>query len=285
MTEHRTPPVDGVRPAHPAYGRAEGDPQLPGELPDSERARRWLAEDGITQTGPGTWYDAEPPAQVLTTQDLCNGLGSMAFTDERLDVAGRLRVALGLMDLLGWHPLVTDQIHTAHLGPQGPLPPDLLWGGYRRRLEAVPEHEAITCSLWFDWFEYAPTAAEAFAEVLGNDRARLLPGAPEPLLRRARRVLEHSGPVPWATKIDTYRAAARVPALHHAVFRAVLRSHHDTYGSVDPAEGLALLTSLELPPGTERLAALRTALAAGPPPRGAGAGAGGGVVRDGAGGA
>lgn len=158
-------------------------------------------------------------------------------------------------------------------------------GGYRRRLEAVPEHEAITCSLWFDWFEYVPTAAEAFAEVLGNDRARLLPGAPEQLLRRARRVLEHSGPVPWATKIDTYRAAARVPALHHAVFRAVLRSHHDTYGSVDPAEGLALLTSLELPPGTERLAALRTALAAGPPPRGAGAGAGGGVVRDGAGGA
>lgn len=178
MTEHRTPPVDGVRPAHPASGRADGDPPFPGELPDSERARRWLAEDGITQTGPGTWYDAEPPARALTTQDLCNGLGSMAFTDERLDVAGRLRVALGLMDLLGWHPLVTDQIHTAHLGPQGPLPPDLLWGGYRRRLEAVPEHEAITCSLWFDWFEYVPTAAEAFAEVLGNDRARLLPALP-----------------------------------------------------------------------------------------------------------
>ncbi|MFB6581848.1 hypothetical protein ACFCYC_31330 [Streptomyces sp. NPDC056402] len=250
MTEHHTPPANGV----------------PDDLSDSERARSWLAEDGITQTGHDTWYDADPPAEVLTTQDVCNGLGSMAFTDEALDVAGRLRVALGLMDLLGWHPLVTDQIHTAHLGPQGPLPPDLLWGGYRQRLEAVPEHEAITCSLWFDWFEYAPTAAEAFAEVLGDDRERLLPGAPEPLLRRARRVLEHSGPVPWAVKIDTYRAAARVPALHHAVFRAVLRSHHDTFGSIDPAEGLALLDSLELPPDTERLAGLRTALAAGPRP-------------------
>ncbi|MER6447170.1 hypothetical protein [Streptomyces venezuelae] len=252
--------------------------------PDRELARRWLAEDGLTQTGPDTWYDAEPPAQVLTTQDVCNGLGSMAFTDERLDVAGRLRVALGLMDLLGWHPLVTDQIHSAHLGPLGPLPPDVLWGGYRRRLEAPAECEAITCSLWFDWFEYFPTAAEAFAEVLGNDRERLLPGAPEPLLRRARRVLEHSGPVPWDAKTGTYRAAARVPALHHAVFRAVLRSHHDTYGSVDPAEGLALLDGLDLPPDTERLAGLRTALAQGPRPRGAGPGTTAGRVSDGAGG-
>ncbi|WKD31419.1 hypothetical protein [Streptomyces xanthophaeus] len=266
MTEHHTPPLNGVPPADPASGAADGDPPVPGDLSDGERARRWLAEDGITQTGPDTWYDAEPPAGVLTTEDLCNGLGSMAFTDETLDVTGRLRVALGLMDLLGGHHLVTDQVHTAHLGPQGPLPPEVLWGGYRRRLEAVREYEAITCSLWFDWFEYAPTAAEAFAEVLGNDRERLLPGAPEPLLRRARRVLEHSGPVPWAVKIATYRAAARVPALHHAVFRAVLRSHHDTYGSIDPAEGLVLLDSLDLPPDTERLAALRTALAADPRP-------------------
>ncbi|WP_327265533.1 hypothetical protein OG444_32935 [Streptomyces sp. NBC_01232] len=228
---------------------------------DAERALRWLAEDGVTRTGQGTWYDAEPPAGILTSEDLCNGLGSMAFTDVGLDLADRLRVALGLMDLLGWHPLVTAQVHTAHLGPQGPLPADLLWDGYRRRLEAGPACEAITCSLWFDWFEYAPTAEEAFAEVLGNDRERLQPGAPEPLLRRARRVLEHSGPVPWAAKAPALRAAARVPALHHAVFRAVLRSHHDTYGSIDPAPGLALLDGLELPSDTERLAALRSELA------------------------
>ncbi|WP_406074160.1 hypothetical protein [Streptomyces virginiae] len=249
MTDHRTRPVHGAR-----------------LLTDAERARHWLAEDGVTRAGPDTWHDSEPPARILTTEDLCNGLGSMAFTDERLDLADRLRVALGLMDLLGWHPLVTAQVHTAHLGPEGPLPPDLLWGGYRRRLEAERECEAITCSLWFDWFEYAPTAAEAFAEVLGDDRARLLPGAPPPLLRRARRVLEHSGPVPWATKIGTYRAAARVPALRHTVFRAVLRSRHDVYGSIDDAEGLALLDQLELPPDTERLAELRGVLAADPRP-------------------
>lgn len=234
-----------------------------GELPDIEIARRWLAEDGITQIGPDTWYDAEPPAGTLTRDDLCDGLGSMAFTDERLDLAGRLRVAFGLMDLLGGHFLVTAQVHSAHLGPHGPLPRELLWDGYRRRLEAVREPEAITSSLWFDWFKVARTADEAFAEVLGDDRARLVPGAPAPLLRRARRVLEHSGPVSWPGKAGTYRAAARTPALHHAVFRAVLRSYHDVYGRLDPAEALGILDGLDLPPDTEHPAGLRRALAAG----------------------
>ncbi|MEU9105805.1 alpha/beta fold hydrolase [Streptomyces xanthophaeus] len=235
------------------------------ELPDAERARRWLAEDGITQTGHGTWLSAEPPAQTFTQEDLCNDLGSMAFTDERLDLAGRLRVALGLMDLLGSHSLVTGQLIAAHMSPEGPLPADVLWGGFRRRLEAVREYEAVTSSLWLEWFECHRTSAAAFAEVLGDDRDLLRPGAPAPLMRRARRVLEVSGPAPWSAKAATYRAAARVPALHHAVFRALLRSHHDAYGDLDHAEGLALLDTLELPPDTERLAELRTVLTAGNP--------------------
>ncbi|MGW5345781.1 alpha/beta fold hydrolase [Streptomyces sp. NPDC004050] len=233
------------------------------DVPDSEIARRWLAEDGIAQTGHDTWYDAEPPTQNLTVEDLCNGLGSMAFTDEGLDLPGRLRVALGLMDLLGGHFLVTGQVTSAHLGPEGPLPAELLWSGYRRRLEAVREYPAITDSLWSDWFEVWHTAEEAFAEVLGNDRDRLLPGAPEPLLRRARRVLETSGPVPWKAKAATYEAAARVPELHQAVFRALLTSYHDVYGQLEPQPALTLLHRLELPPHTEHLAALQRVLTAG----------------------
>lgn len=233
------------------------------DVPDGEIARRWLAEDGITQTGHDTWYDAEPPAKTLTGEDLCNGLGSMAFTDEGLDQAGRLRVALGLMDLLGGHFLVTGQIHSAHLGPEGPLPAELLWCGYRRRLEAVREYPAITESLWSDWFEVWQTSEEAFAEVLGNDRDRLLPGAPEPLLRRARRVLEISGPVPWTAKAATYEAAARVPGLHPAVFRALLTSYHDVYGQLEPEPALALLDRLDLPADAEHRTTLRRVLAAG----------------------
>ncbi|MEU6296281.1 hypothetical protein [Streptomyces erythrochromogenes] len=76
-------------------------------------------------------------------------------------------------------------------------------------------------------------------------------------------MLEHSGPAGWDLKAETYRAAARVPALHHAVFRAVLRSYHDLYGGLDPVEGRALLHGLDLPPDTEHLAPLRRVLADG----------------------
>lgn len=233
------------------------------DVPDSELARRWLAASQITQTGGSTWWDAEPPAGPLTATDVCEQMGWMVFDDEELDLAGRLRVALGLMDLLGAHVLVTGQVHMAHLGPRGPLPQDLLWDGYRRRLEAVREYEAYPSSLWLDWFEDRRTSASAFAEVLGDDRHLLVPGAPEPFLRRARRVLECSGPVGWEVKAETYRAAAGVPDLHHAVFRAVLRSYHDLYGGLDPAQGLDLLDQLELPPDTERLAPLRRVLTEG----------------------
>ncbi|THA82291.1 hypothetical protein E6U81_20895 [Streptomyces sp. A0592] len=232
-------------------------------MPDSELARRWLARSGITQTGESAWWDADPPAGPLTAGDVSDTMGWLVFDDEDLDPADRVRVALGLMDLLGAHPLLAGQIHMAHLGPQGPLPLDVLWDGYRRRLEAVRDHEACPSSLWLDWFEDPRTAAPAFAAVLGSDRHLLLPGVPEPLVRRARRVLEHSGPVGWDVKAQTCRAAARVPALHHAVFRAVLRSYHDLYGDLDPGQGLALLDGLDLPPDTEHLAALRRVLADG----------------------
>lgn len=234
-----------------------------GELPDAETARRWLAEDGITQVGEETWYDAEPPAATLTRDHVAEGLGCMAFTDEELDAAGRLRVAMGLMEVLGDHVLVIGQIHQAHTGVGGPLPAEALWGGYRRRLEAVPECEALLSSLWCTWFEDHRTSAEAFAGVLGEDRERLVPGAPEPLLRRARRVLENSGPVPWEAKAPTLRAAAGVPGLRHAVFRALLLGYHDSYGDLDPAGALVLLDRLELPAGTPHAAPLRSVLAAG----------------------
>lgn len=166
------------------------------EVPDSELARRWLAGSGITQTGESAWWDADPPACSLTADDVSDQMGWLVFDDEDLGLADRLRVALGLMDLLGAHPLLAGQIHMAHLGPRGPLPQDVLWDGYRRRLEAVRDHEAYPSSLWLDWFEDPGTAGTAFAAVLGDDRHLLLPGAPEPLVRRARRVLGGCRKVP-----------------------------------------------------------------------------------------
>ncbi|MGP3636983.1 hypothetical protein ACTU45_27160 [Streptomyces sp. 24-1644] len=77
-------------------------------------------------------------------------------------------MAFGLLDLLDecW---VTCEIRFANEGAEGSLPSDVLWDGYRQRLEADREVEAFTYSLWVDWFEDQTTSAMALAEVLGND--------------------------------------------------------------------------------------------------------------------
>lgn len=139
----------------------------------------------------------------------------------------------------------------------------MLWDGYRQRLEADRDVEAVTYSLWVDWFEDHTTSATAFAEVLGNDIDRVVAERSEVLLRRARRVLECSGPVRWTLKEPTYRTAVRLPALHPALFQAFRASFHDVYGDLEPAAALGLLDKLDLPAGTQHLAELRHVLAAG----------------------
>ncbi|MFI8497689.1 hypothetical protein ACIGFK_04115 [Streptomyces sp. NPDC085524] len=85
----------------------------------------------------------------------------------------------------------------------------------------------------------------------------------EGLLRRARRVLECSGPVCWAVKETTYRTAMRLPVLHPALFRGLRAGFHDVYGDLEPGAAPALLDGLDLPAGTEHLAERRHVLAAG----------------------
>ncbi|WP_245691820.1 hypothetical protein [Streptomyces katrae] len=114
-----------------------------------------------------------------------------------------------------------------------------------------------------DWFEDHATSAAAFAEVLGNDIDRVVAEPSAALLRRARRVLECSGPVRWAVKEPTYRTAMRLPALHPAVFCGIRASFHDVYGDLEPAAALNLLGRLDLPTDTRHLAELRHVLAAG----------------------
>ncbi|MFF3323184.1 hypothetical protein [Streptomyces sp. NPDC002889] len=227
-----------------------------------EDARRWLAEDGVTQIGTDEWTDGEALDRRLTANEVAHDWAGVVFTDERLDAAGQLRLAFGLLDLLDAY-WVTSEIRCADQGPDGPLPAEVLWDGYRRRLEAPQVSEAVTYSLWVDWFEDRSTSATAFAEVLGHDIEQLMTGTPETLLRRARRVLECSGPVPWRTKQAAYGVATRLPALHPALFKGLLSSYHDLYGDLQPDAASAVLSGLDLPADTEHLAELRTVLAAG----------------------
>ncbi|MFF2198002.1 hypothetical protein [Streptomyces sp. NPDC058157] len=204
--------------------------------------------------------DAEPDV-LLTANQVAHSWSGDVFAED-LDAAGQVRLALGLLDLLDEY-WVTCEIRFANEGAEGPLPAEVLWDGYRRRLEADRDAEAVTYSLWVDWFEDHATSATAFAEVLGNDVDRVVAERSQPLLRRARRVLECSGPVRWPVKELTYRTAVRLPDLHPAVFRGLLASFHDVYGDLEPAAARVLLGRLDLPTNTRHLAALRHVLDAG----------------------
>lgn len=184
------------------------------------------------------------------------------FADESMDVAEQARLAFGMLDLLDdyW---VTCEIRFADRGLQGPLPADVLWGGYRRRLEADRDAEAVTYSLGVDWFEDRDTAAMAFAEVLGNDIDHAAAERSDASLRRASRVLAYSSPVPWLVKQEAYDSAVQLPALHVPLFEGLLAGYHDVYGDLEPTAALALLAQLQLPAETPNLAELWSVLAAG----------------------
>ncbi|MFF0561560.1 hypothetical protein [Streptomyces sp. NPDC004266] len=230
------------------------------ETQAEEAARRWLADQGVSQVRDG-WVSDEKPDTLLTANQVAHSWAGDVFAED-LDAADQVRLAFGLLDLLDEY-WVTCEIRFANDDAEGPLPADVLWDGYRRRLEADRDAAAVTYSLWVDWFEDHATSATAFAEVLGNDIGQVVAERSEPLLRRARRVLECSGPVRWTVKELTYRTAMRLPALHSAVFRGLLTSFHDVYGDLEPAAALALLDQLDLPANTQHLAALRQVLVAG----------------------
>ncbi|MEU4331050.1 hypothetical protein [Nonomuraea dietziae] len=232
-----------------------------------EYARRWLAEDGVVQVGDGSWTSGEEPQERLTANEVAHTWTRLALEDPDLDQDGRLHLALGLLDLLDdyW---VTCEIGFVLEG-RDPREAGALWAAYRRRLEASRPAEPITYSLWVDWFEDRATAAAAFGEVLGDEvetlraHGRLDELTVDPLFRRARRVLEISGPVPWETKHPVYQAVAALPELHPALFTGLLGSYHDVYGSLEPEAALALLRRLDLPQDTTHLASLRAVLEAG----------------------
>jgi hypothetical protein len=232
-----------------------------GPVDDAEFARGWLAERGVSGED-GRWAYAD--GFGFTAMDAAD-----AWNRSGLDDADLVRLALGLVDLLGGYWLTAELRRLVQRSADDSLG-RVYWDGYRERLERPVPSEAVEYSLWVDWFEDRQTAPVAFAEVLGNDVHRLWGhgrlselGADGPLLRRATRVLELSGPVPWPVKHGAYECVATVPELHSALFAAILASYHDIYGDLEPRGALALLNRLELPTHTEHLARLRNVLAAG----------------------
>jgi hypothetical protein len=222
----------------------------------------WLAEQGVTRLGAGRWLSQ---GNECSARELAHQWVEDALIDD-LPPADLLRRGFGLLDLLDQY-WVTFEIGCFLADEPDPAIRAAFWAGYRERLEREEPVEQVLYSLWVDWFEDRTTSDEAFREMLADDvrelrsRNRLADLAAGPLHRRAARVLENSGPVPWLSKHDVYQAAATVPALHQSVFRGLLTGYHDVYGDLDPAAALTLLDQLNLP--VEHFAHLRAVLKTG----------------------
>lgn len=144
-----------------------------------------------------------------------------------------------------------------------------LWQGYRERLERPEPSEPVSYSLWVEWFENRALVESAFHEVLAADvltladQGQLSQFSSGALYRRAERVLGVSGPVPWALKEPVYQHLVSVPELHPALFKGILLSYHDSFGSLEAEPALHLLDRLALTEKPEHYDRLRAVLAAG----------------------
>jgi hypothetical protein len=238
------------------------------EQPDAELARTWLAEGGVRQTAPDLWAYDDEPERPLTKNDVALECSSWIFADEDLDEPGKIRVAFGMLDLLDelW---TAEELHFPYCTNGSVAPPEL-WSGLRGRLESESVSKVIDLSIWHSWFECRATSDGAFMALLGDELGRedIVERASnatseDPFLRRARRVLDLSGPVSWGVKESSYHSASRIDALRPAVFKGILASYHDFFGQLEPGPALDLLGRLDLPDDTEHLSPLRVVLAAG----------------------
>ncbi len=145
------------------------------------------------------------------------------LADESLDVTEQVRLAFKLLDLLHdyW---VTCEIRFADRGPEGPLPVDVLWEGHRRRLEAGRDAEAVTYSLWTDWFEDRDTAA---APPPHPARAPPRTHKPGPHGRKRRRKKGCTDPVGRAaTRVGKATVTGREPKVSRALSRPACMPSH-----------------------------------------------------------
>src|SRR5689334_7998403 len=99
----------------------------PMEMQAVEAARRWLADQGVSEVRDG-WVSDEEPDVLLTANQVAHSWAADVFSED-LAAGDQVRLALGLLDLLDdyW---VTCEIRFANDSAEGPLPADVLWDGH-----------------------------------------------------------------------------------------------------------------------------------------------------------
>jgi hypothetical protein len=132
---------------------------------------------------------------------------------------------------------------------------DLFWDEYRRLLGDEDDRLAdpVAYSLWCDFFEDSAAVEETWHAVsrTGDLNERAL-----------QRMLAVAGPVPYRLKAPLYGLLVTNERWHLPLFRSLLASAFDVYGSVEEQAARLLLARLALPDTTPGLAELRQKLRA-----------------------
>jgi hypothetical protein len=126
------------------------------------------------------------------------------------------------------------------------------WTWVRARLESADPTlpPPLAYSLWCDYFEDGQIVEEAWTSLV----------SPLPSEQALQTLLVHSGPVPFALKKKVYALLIGTPRWHYYVFRSLLHSQFDVFGSIEPQEAWSLLEKLDLPEETESLGELKEKL-------------------------
>ncbi len=118
------------------------------------------------------------------------------------------------------------------------------WVWVRATLSAEDDALAnpLEYMLWCDFFEAdKDRATDAWAHLVDSE-------SPDTLLRR---VLVASGPAPYDLKSRLYDRLLPDPKWHYYIYRSIVHSMNDVYGSIDFYQAKQVLKRLDLPEDTE----------------------------------
>jgi len=209
-----------------------------------ERFETACAEAMKAATGTGTSLGKDD----FKSDDIPHSISDMIW-DEPGDTLAKLQLAFRFYEAM---PCFGYLMYLSMNYPQfSSENKDYFWSQYKHYLSGDNTlADPVAYSLWCNFFEDAGMVQEAWDNLTRDISNGVL----------LRRVLLSSGPVPFPLKAKLYQRLLPQKIWHPAIFRSLLHSQFDVYGSMDRKSGLAILKQLKLPKDTENLSLLKDAL-------------------------
>jgi hypothetical protein len=194
----------------------------------------WATAKGCGEDNPPETHATEIPGDPARVP---HELAERIWFGSETNLGERLHVAL---DLYARMPCYVTLMYIRHFaaqfdgGDRG-----MLWDSYRRWLEVGDDRLAdpVAHSLTTDYFPSLELAPEAW---------RALCTLEQPRVRRLKRLLQISGPVPYHLKASLYDRLMADARWHPFILTSLLHSRSSPHGHIDLAAAREVLSSLRL---------------------------------------